>query len=246
MGPAIYLSAGPSGAGKDTLLLGAREALAAARDNSVLFIRRHLTREATKVTEIEVSVTAEEFRAAATAGKYALEWSAHGTRYAITKADLEYGIAAGKRMVLNTSRSVIDDVVREYGNQRGIEVYCLLITASKETLRARLLGRGREDENEVRPSYHHLAAIARIETAIVAPWCLCRSKHGLSAVWPCNRTGTMCSQWSTMVASRQALLASCARCDTAAPSPFLPTPEPEADWACVVEGAHGTSADSQL
>jgi len=107
---AIYLTAGPSGAGKDTLLLCAREALAAVQDTTVLFVRRHLTRDPSKVTDIEVAVTPEQFAAASAAGEYALEWDAHGTRYAIAKADLEAGIVAGKRMVLNTSRSVVGKV----------------------------------------------------------------------------------------------------------------------------------------
>lgn len=108
---AIFLAAGPSGAGKDTLLLGAREALAAVNDTSVLFVRRHLTRQESKVTDIEVALTPEEFSSASADGKYALEWSAHETQYAIAKSDLEAGIAAGQRLVLNVSRSVIEQVV---------------------------------------------------------------------------------------------------------------------------------------
>ena len=56
---AIYLAMGPSGAGKDTLLLGARAAL--SNDPRVHFISRRLTRSADRTTDIEISVTPEEF-----------------------------------------------------------------------------------------------------------------------------------------------------------------------------------------
>jgi phosphonate metabolism protein PhnN/1,5-bisphosphokinase (PRPP-forming) len=105
---AIFLVTGPSGAGKDTLLIGAREALAAVNDTSVRFVRRHLTRE--EVTDIEVAVTPEEFSSASASGEYALEWSAHQTQYAIPKSDLEAGIAAGQHLVLNVSRSIVEQV----------------------------------------------------------------------------------------------------------------------------------------
>lgn len=146
---AIYLTTGPSGAGKDTLLLGAREALVVAGDTSVEFLKRDITRAPDKVTEVEVSVTDGEFSASSAAGQYALEWAAHATRYAIRTEDLERGIAAGKRMVLNVSRSVIARVLDEYGEQRGLEVYCINITASEAVLRGRLQGRGRETPAEV-------------------------------------------------------------------------------------------------
>ncbi len=150
MPAAIYLAMGPSGAGKDTLLLRARQSLAFTQDTTVAFVARDITRSAESVTDIERSVTAEEFDAASAAGSYALEWAAHGTRYAIPAEALERGIELGQRLVLNVSRTVVDSVLHTYGPAgRGLEVYCLNITASVEALRARLLARGREPPEEV-------------------------------------------------------------------------------------------------
>ena len=56
---AIYLSLGPSGAGKDTLLLAGRALLEGNSD--VAFIQRHLTRNAASVTDLEISVTSDAF-----------------------------------------------------------------------------------------------------------------------------------------------------------------------------------------
>ena len=66
---ALYMTMGPSGAGKDTLLLGAREALAAAGDTSVEFVTRHLTRAAADCTDIEHSLTEEQFTLAQAEGE---------------------------------------------------------------------------------------------------------------------------------------------------------------------------------
>jgi ribose 1,5-bisphosphokinase PhnN len=58
-----------------------------------------------QVTALEIPVSVEEFEAHKAAGLYALDWAAHGTLYAIPKAALDAALAAGKRCVLNVSRS---------------------------------------------------------------------------------------------------------------------------------------------
>ena len=145
---ALYLSMGPSGAGKDTLLLGAREALQAAGDDRVVFVTRRLTRSADAITDIEESVTHAQFEAAEAAGEHAFSWAAHDTRYAIPAAALDAALANNQRCLLNTSRTMVDAAL-QYGAQRGIDVYCLYITCSEDFLRERLLARGREDAEAV-------------------------------------------------------------------------------------------------
>eukprot|EP01051_Picozoa_sp_SAG22_P005336 SAG22_NODE_314_length_12607_cov_177.638311_3_plen_574_part_00 len=144
--PAIVMTGGPSGAGKDTLLLGAREALAA--DPTVEFIEREITREASKTTELEIPVTAAEFESRRAAGLYAISWEAHGgTKYGIPKASLETALAAGSTCVLNVSRTIVDEVRRDYSDRADVSF--LNITASAPVLTARLQGRGRESAAEV-------------------------------------------------------------------------------------------------
>ena len=55
-GAAIYMTAGPSGAGKDTLLLGAADVLKQSNNQSVIFLKRHITRDAAKTTKLEIPV----------------------------------------------------------------------------------------------------------------------------------------------------------------------------------------------
>ena len=125
--------------------MGAREAITAG--DPVTFIVRDVTRPPELCTELENSVDAATFRAATEAGQHALSWSAHeSVQYAIPRASLDAALTATppQRIVLNVSRSICDDVLREYGPVA--DVYVMLISASAEALRARLRTRGREDE----------------------------------------------------------------------------------------------------
>ena len=142
---AIYLALGPSGAGKDTLLLAGRALLAGSSD--VVFIQRHLTRNAASVTYLEISVTSDAFAAGLAANTYALHWEAHGTRYGVPSAELSAALGQGRRCVLNVSRTQVPIVQEKFGGRH--EVYVLHITASFATLRMRLLSRGRESPEDV-------------------------------------------------------------------------------------------------
>jgi ribose 1,5-bisphosphokinase len=65
----LVLVVGPSGAGKDTLIDGARRAL--ADDPSVVFPRRVVTRP-TSISEDNTFACAEEFTQAVTDGRFSL------------------------------------------------------------------------------------------------------------------------------------------------------------------------------
>ena len=151
---AIYLSMGPSGAGKDTLLMGARQKLEDEHESApdaprVAFLRRLVTREPHQCTDLEISVSEREFQESADADMYALSWWAHGTSYAIARDELERGLADRKRLVLNVSRTVVDRVIKEYSVGRGVDVFCLHITCSDPTLISRLMARGREPLEQI-------------------------------------------------------------------------------------------------
>ncbi len=85
----LVLVVGPSGAGKDTLLEAAREALAA--DPRFRFVRRAITRPAEAGGEAHEAVTDTQFAART----FALAWQAHGLRYGIPN-DIATDIAAGR------------------------------------------------------------------------------------------------------------------------------------------------------
>lgn len=129
----LILVVGPSGAGKDTLLDGARDALPNAR-----FVRRVITRPADAGGEDHESVTEQEFRRR----PWALQWHAHGLHYGIP-ADIAEDLDQGRTVIANISRSVIQEAASKF------TIHVIEITASPEILSARLAARGRESPADI-------------------------------------------------------------------------------------------------
>lgn len=154
----LVLVTGPSGVGKDSLLDGARAALA-GRDDYV-FPRRYVTRAAGLGGEDYISVSETDFAAMAARGDFALHWPAHGLHYGIP-ASIDGDLAAGRQVVVNVSRAVIDQARAKYS---GLLV--LAINASPDVLRQRLLKRGRESAAEIAERLQRAAAY-RLEGADV-------------------------------------------------------------------------------
>lgn len=130
----LVLVVGPSGAGKDTLLGLAKSAC--AEDKNVVFPRRVVTREAS-ASEENSQLGAEEFRQALARGDFAMHWEAHGHSYGLPRT-VDDDIRAGRSVVVNASRTVIDAARRTYVN-----VTVIAITAPPEILAERLKMRAR-------------------------------------------------------------------------------------------------------
>lgn len=148
----LFLVVGPSGAGKDTLMDGARAAL--ADNGDILFARRVITRPDDAGGEDHDAVTDGEFDARHKAGAFMLDWEAHGLKYGIPAAYAD-DLAAGRHVIANVSRSVIGEAISRYSPAVVLEV-----TASPDILSKRLAGRGRETEDEIRARLaRHAASI---------------------------------------------------------------------------------------
>ena len=147
----LVLVVGASGAGKDTLIEAA--AMTLRGDDRFRFVRRVVTRPVMEGGEQHETVTEEEFERRLQAGVFALQWHAHGLRYALP-ARIAADLDEGRVVVANISRAVIADAASLF------PVRVVEITAPTEVRAARLEARGREDKMDV---------IRRLSRAIVLP-----------------------------------------------------------------------------
>ena len=129
----LILVVGPSGAGKDTLIAGARERL--AHDSRFHFPLRLVTRPSEAERELHDSVTEAQFRQMEEAGAFCLSWRAHGLHYGVPAA-VTAALARGHRVIVNVSRGVVETARLRFPNVKVIHV-----TVEPATIAARLSAR---------------------------------------------------------------------------------------------------------
>lgn len=135
----IYLM-GPSGSGKDSLL----QALRARQESTVLVAHRYITRPADAGCENHVALNLQEFALRQRYGLFAMDWQANGQHYALG-IEIDSWLTQGMKVVVNGSRAYLDTARRRY----GAALFPVCLTVSQETLRSRLLLRGREDSAQI-------------------------------------------------------------------------------------------------
>lgn len=136
----IMLVVGPSGAGKDALLARAHALLAGHA--GIRFPERVISRPA-HAAEAHSSLSREEFSSRREAGAFALAWQAHGLCYGLPRT-IDDAVRSGDVVVANVSRAIVGDARERYEN-----VSVLLVDAPREIRARRLMGRGRESEDEI-------------------------------------------------------------------------------------------------
>ncbi len=141
----LVLVVGPSGAGKDTLIDLAKEAL--GDDEEVVFPRRIVTREAS-TSEGNEYMDTETFRRAVAEGDFAVHWEAHGHCYGLPCSIID-NIRAGRTVVVNVSRTVVETMRRAYR-----DVVVVAITAPAEVLAERLVARARGSDGQLSDRLH--------------------------------------------------------------------------------------------
>lgn len=129
---------GPSGAGKDTLLMG----LVAQRPDLVL-ARRAITRPAEAGGEDHEPLTEAQFAARVAQGAFLFHYRAHGLAYGIPRRVLD-DVAAGRTVLFNGSRAALPAARTAVP---GLQV--VMVTAPPAVLAARLAARGRETEAQI-------------------------------------------------------------------------------------------------
>lgn len=147
----VYL-VGASGVGKDTVL-GALRASLRPGDRTVV-AHRYITRAAGAGAENHVALSEREFRLRLEAGCFALNWESHGLQYGIG-CEIEGWLASGLCVLVNGSRAHWPAVRMRFPDARLVE-----ITASAETIRARLAARGRESASGIEARLRRNGALA--------------------------------------------------------------------------------------
>ncbi len=129
---------GPSGVGKDSLI-----AALVARRPELGRVRRVITRPAGLGGEDYDPVSEADFERMESDGAFCFSWRAHGLCYGIPDT-VRQRVARGEALLVNLSRDVLAEVVPVFP---GLTI--LNVTASPETLAARLAARGRESAAEI-------------------------------------------------------------------------------------------------
>lgn len=132
---------GASGVGKDTVLSGARSALASRHD--ILFVRRTITRPADAGGEDHEAVTEQQFVKLERNGAFCLSWRAHDLAYGVPSS-VTGDLAERCTVVCNISRAAALLAAGTFPNFALLEV-----TAEPNVIAARLAARGRETHDEI-------------------------------------------------------------------------------------------------
>ncbi len=133
---------GPSGSGKDTLLKFLQDRY--EEDENIFFVKRVITRSSGVETEDFISVSDEDFDHWKSAGKFCLNWQAHGLSYGVPSMLCDY-LAEGHIAFLNGARRALPDITRLFPEN------CIIhVTAKENVLAERLRKRGRETGTDIK------------------------------------------------------------------------------------------------
>ncbi len=136
----FFFIVGPSGAGKDSLIDGARQQL---DPTQFIFATRTITRPANSGGEAHQACTQAEFNLLEQQGKFLITWRAHDLSYGLPSTLLD-ALAAGQHVIANGSRAMVAQLSARVANLVVVE-----IGAPPDILAQRLSQRGRESAADV-------------------------------------------------------------------------------------------------
>lgn len=136
----FFFVVGPSGAGKDSLIDGARKALP---EDKFVFARRTITRPLGSPGEDHEACTDTEFQTRVSLGEFLITWQAHGLSYGLPSA-LLVDMEKGQHIIANGSRAMVEALRKKVSSLVVLEV-----NAPKSVLETRLASRGRETPEDV-------------------------------------------------------------------------------------------------
>ena len=171
----IYV-VGPSGAGKDSVLMRLRETW--GTPHTLHWARRTITREVQAGGEAHESVSESDFKRLLDQEAFALHWQANGLFYGVRQGELS-PLYDGHVVFVNGSRGHLDQLLASFPGTSVVH-----ITASAEALQERLRSRQRETEQEIEK---RLAR--KVDTALPKNTLLIQNDRSLDAAVQALRLG---------------------------------------------------------
>ncbi|MGV9202750.1 MAG: phosphonate metabolism protein/1,5-bisphosphokinase (PRPP-forming) PhnN [Promethearchaeia archaeon] len=132
----LFLVVGNSGSGKDSVISGALEKYP-EHLKKLHVAKRYITRPAGEF-EDNISISEKEFKKLKRTGKFALSWHIYHLYYGVP-IEIDQYLQNGEPVVVNVSRTILDDARTKYVNVRVI-----FIKVPFEVTLKRIKERGRE------------------------------------------------------------------------------------------------------
>ena len=132
----LLLVIGNSGSGKDSIIRGVVEQYP-SNLIPLRIVKRYITRPPSD-SEKNISITPEQFQRMKRKGKFAFSWHIYGLDYGVP-IEIENWLEDGHPVVVNVSRTVINDVKQKYANLKVI-----FVKVPFEITLKRIKERGRE------------------------------------------------------------------------------------------------------
>lgn len=137
----LYLVVGPCGAGKASLIAGAKAALQG--NGAYVFPRLYVTRPVDPGKSDHIPVSEDMFETMLEREAFLLHWHADNLRYGVPKT-VEEHLTHGRNVILTVSRTVVEEA-----RSRFAPVEILYITVSDAVLEQRLHACGWASEADV-------------------------------------------------------------------------------------------------
>jgi ribose 1,5-bisphosphokinase len=134
----LFLVVGNSGSGKDSIISGSLKKY--PKELKEIHVPNRVITRPPSEFETNIYVSPDKFKQMAHQGKFALKWHIYGLDYGIPIEIDEY-LKKGHSIIVNVSRTIIDDARSEYANLRVI-----FIKVPFEVTVQRIKQRDRESE----------------------------------------------------------------------------------------------------
>ena len=132
----LFLVIGNSGSGKDSLIYGLSNKYP-PNLTQLRVVRRYITRPSSE-TELNYSVTVDEFKNLDNQEKFALKWHIYGLDYGVP-IEIDKWLREGHPVIVNVSRTIVNEAKDKYLNIKTI-----FVEVPFEITLQRIKERGRE------------------------------------------------------------------------------------------------------